>query len=206
MPDAATILLIRHGSNPHVGVSVTGWRPGVHLNEAGREEADELAEFLDGVPLAAVYSSPLERALETAAPLARRRALDIRQRAEFGEVRYGDWQGRSYDSLRDDADWQRFTTFRSATRAPSGEMMLETQARMVAGLRSLAQSHEGENIAVFSHGDAIRCAVMHFLGIPLDFHLRLEIQPASITILELSADKAIVRGINVRQRLHYYFD
>lgn len=206
MPDAATILLIRHGSNPHVGVSVTGWRPGVHLNEAGLGEADELAEFLDGVPLAAVYSSPLERALETAAPLARRRALDIRQRAEFGEVRYGDWQGRSYESLRDDADWQCFTTFRSATRAPSGEMMLETQARMVAGLRLLAQLHEGENIAVFSHGDAIRCAVMHFLGIPLDFHLRLEIQPASITILELSADKAIVRGINVRQRLQYYFD
>ena len=189
-----------------MGVNVTGWRPGVHLNDAGMAEAAELAEFLEGVPVAAIYSSPLERALETAAPLARRRSMEIAQRAEFGEVRYGDWQGRSYESLRSDPEWQRFTGFRSSTRPPSGELMLETQARMVAALCEVARWHEGQTIAVFSHGDAIRCAVMHFLGIPLDFHLRIEIQPASITILQLFADTASVRGINIRQGLQYYTD
>jgi len=206
LPLSVTIFLIRHASNPNVGLSVTGWTPGVSLNEKGVAEAEALAEFLDGVPLSAIYSSPLERALETAAPLARRRALEIRQRPEFGEIRYGDWQGRTYESLQGDPRWGRFTTFRSSTRPPSGEMMLETQARMVAGLCEIAALHPGQTVAVFSHGDAIRSAVMHFLGIPLDFHLRLEVQPASLSILELSADIGIMRGINIRQKLVYYSD
>lgn len=206
MRDSVTLLLIRHASNPNVGVGVTGWTPGVLLNDKGLAEAEALAEFLDDLPVTAIYSSPLERALQTAGPLARRRSLEIRQRPEFGEVRYGDWQGKTYSSLQADPEWQRFSAFRSSTRPPSGEMMLETQARMVAGLWELAALHKGEIIAVFSHGDAIRSAVMHVLGIPLDFHLRMEIQPASVTILGLSADRGVVRGLNIRQRLVYYND
>jgi probable phosphomutase (TIGR03848 family) len=203
MRHPVTVLLVRHASNANVGVRVTGWTPGISLNDKGRAEAEALAERLEGVPVAAIYSSPLERALETAAPLARLRGLEIRQRAEFGEIRYGDWQGRTYESLRDDPVWRRFNTFRGSTRAPGGETMLETQARMVAGLVEIGARHGGETVAVFSHGDAIKSAVMHCLGVPLDFHLRLQIQPAAITILDLSSDNCSVRAINIGHQSLY---
>jgi broad specificity phosphatase PhoE len=197
----ATLLLIRHATNPNVGVRVTGWSTGVRLDEKGRIEAADLAEFLAEVPISAIYSSPLERALETAAPLAEKRSLPVRECAALGEIRYGDWQGQPYSSLSADPGWARFSAFRSFTRPPSGEMMVETQARMISVLHEIAQRHEGETVAVFSHGDAIRSALLYALGGPLDFFSRLEIRPASITILDIAVDKVLVKGVNIGKKL-----
>jgi len=194
----ANILLIRHGTNPKVGKGLTGWLPGVSLDEKGRRQAENLAIQLENHNLSAVYSSPLERAMETAQPLATRRGLEIVTDPAFGEVRFGDWQGKDYSEIEHDPVWLSFNSFRSGTRAPGGELMLETQARMVAGLLSIAARHPGETVAVFSHADAIKSALCWVLGIPLDFHLRLEILPASVSnILISKVIVPVVRSMNV---------
>lgn len=195
---AATILLVRHGTNPRVGTGLTGWLPGVSLDENGRRQAERLAAELGGLPLAAIYSSPLERAVETAQPLAAKKNLEIILDSAFGEVRFGDWQGKNFKEIEQDPIWSRFNSFRSGTRAPGGELMLETQARVVGGLMGISARHAGETVAVFSHADAIKSALSWILGIPLDFHLRLEILPASVTTIAVRVqDVPLVRSVNV---------
>ena len=196
MAGRVTILLIRHGSTLRVGKGLTGWLPGYSLDENGQKQADDLASRLAAAPLSAIYSSPLERAAETAAPLARRLGLEVRTREDFGEVRFGEWQGKDFSEIERDSRWHPFNSYRSFTRAPGGELMLETQARMVRGLLNLVESHADEMVAVFSHADAIKSALMHFLGIPLDFHMRLEILPASVSVLDLFPELPLVRVVN----------
>src|SRR5580704_13053113 len=113
MKSPATILLIRHGTNPKVGKGLTGWLPGVSLNDEGVQQANTLASELAHHPIVAVYSSPLERAMETARPLAVRRGVEIISEPAFGEVRFGDWQGRDYSEIENDPDWISFNNFRS---------------------------------------------------------------------------------------------
>jgi len=196
MPERVTVFLIRHATTCRVGKGLTGWLPGHSLDENGRRQADELASRLAAAPFTAIYSSPLERAVETAAPLARQLGLEVRLEKDFGEVRFGDWQGKDFTEIERDSRWKPFNSYRSFTRAPGGEMMLETQARMVRGLLNLAESHGGQTVAVFSHADAIKSALMHFLGIPLDFHQRLEILPASVSVLDLHPELPLAKVIN----------
>jgi broad specificity phosphatase PhoE len=204
MKTSATVLLIRHATNPYVGKGLTGWLPGVSLDAKGRDEADRLAARLEKIPIAALYSSPLERAIETAQPTARLKNLEIIGNPDLGEIHFGEWQGKSFSEIETHESWNRFNAYRSATRAPGGELMLETQARIVRGLHRIADSHPGQTVAAFSHADAIKAALMHFLGIPLDFHLRLEILPASITIVEFRAHFPVVRAINLCEPLDLY--
>lgn len=180
------IYLIRHAENDYVGKKLAGWKPGVHLNEKGRRQAQALAERLAGVRLEAVYSSPLERAIETAAPLAQARRLPILRRPALGEVKYGEWTGRSLKALARTRLW-RVVQFRpSAVRFPGGETFPELQMRVVGALEAIRAEHPKGAVAVVSHGDAIRVAVAHYLGVHLDLFQRIMISPASITILHLS--------------------
>jgi probable phosphomutase (TIGR03848 family) len=191
-----TILLIRHGTNDWVDRRIAGWTPGVHLNKAGQTQAKRLAEELSDQPIVALYSSPLERAHETAAPLAARLGLPVTLRDEFGELRFGEWQGRSLAELAEDPLWQRFNTARSTTRPPGGELMLETTARVIAGLEQVRAAHPHDLVAVFSHGDVIRAALLYYLGMPLDFFQRIEIHPASVSTVELSETGPRVPKLN----------
>jgi len=88
------LLLIRHGLTDVTGKRLTGWQPGFPLSEAGRRQAEELAGRLAPVPLTALYSSPLERCVETAAPLAAAKRLEVRTAEDLRDVDYGDWSGR----------------------------------------------------------------------------------------------------------------
>ena len=133
--------------------------------------------------------------METAQPLADALHQSIEIRADLGEVRFGDFTGRTMAELDSDPAWHRFNQHRSLARAPGGEMMLESQARMVAELERIRIAHPDATAAVFSHGDIIRAAVLHYLGMPLDFYERIRIDPASITVVELdsAAQPRVVR-------------
>jgi broad specificity phosphatase PhoE len=179
-----TFLLIRHGETDANGQSIMGWKAGWSLNARGKQQVEKLAEKLEPLPLRAVYTSPLERALETAAAVARRHGLVPCPLDDLGEMRLGAWEGKSFAELDHLEHFKRFNAYRSTVRAPGGELMLETQTRMVARLAALAHQHPGETIAVVSHGDPLRAVVAHHLGIPLDHLLRFEISPASVSILE----------------------
>jgi len=137
------------------------------------------------VAIRAVYTSPLERAIETAEPIARRHGLEPQHVPEIGEIHLGEWQGLTMQELDKREDWRRFNTFRSGTRAPGGELMLETQTRMVRQLDRLCAKHPDEIVALVSHGDPLRSALAYFLGIPLDLVLRFEVSPASLSIVQI---------------------
>lgn len=183
-------LLIRHATNDTVGKRLAGRAAGVSLNEAGRAQAEKLAERLAGLPAAAIYSSPLERAVETAAPTAKMLNLEIEICEEFSDIEFGDWTNRGFDELKDEARWQRFNSFRSGTRVPNGETMLEAQARMIAGLEKLRARHLDETVIIISHADLIKSAVAFYAGIHLDMFQRIEISPASVSVVEIG-DEAV---------------
>jgi len=189
------ILLIRHATTDRVGKALSGWLPGIPLDDAGQAQALALVERVAGVKIDAIYSSPIQRAMETARPLSLSRDIEISENPDLGEVNFGVWQGQFLSSIQTSEEFTRFNGFRSCTRAPGGELMLETQARIVRALISISQGHFGETIAVFSHADAIKAAVMHCLGIPIDFHERLEIGTTSVT--ELLWNSVMVRVIRV---------
>ena len=160
--------------------------PGVHLNEGGRAQAERLAERLARVPIDIICSSPMERTRETAAPIAGRLGLEIRILEGINEFKLGDWTGCNYGELLDIPKWQQFNSFRTGARVPGGELIIEVQARMVTTLEYLREEFPEGVIAVFSHGDPIKTALAYYGGMPLDFVLRMEISPASISIISVN--------------------
>jgi len=180
------LLLSRHALNNWVGERLAGWTPGVHLNDEGRAQASELARQLANVPLAAIYSSPLERALQTAAPLAESQGLVVQPREGLGEAQYGDWTGRVLKELREEEVWPLVQVYPSGVRFPGGESFREVQARMIAEIDAIRDAYPGQTVAVVSHSDPIKLAVAHYAGLPLDLFQRLTISPASVTALAFS--------------------
>jgi probable phosphomutase (TIGR03848 family) len=182
------LLLIRHAENEYVKTGkLAGRLPEVHLNERGQKQAAELAEALKQVPLKAIYSSPLERALETAGPLADGRKLEIQLRPELMDNDIGAWQGRSIKQLRRTKKWKVVQQAPSRFTFPEGESFLQTQTRVASCLDQIAASHKPKDIvAVVFHADPIKLAVTHYLGMPLDHFQRLACDTCSVTVLYLS--------------------
>lgn len=189
-------LLIRHAVNSTVGKRFAGRMAGVHLNEEGLAQAQQLAGRLAAVPVAAIYSSPLERAVETAAPLAAALHLPTLTCEDFLEIELGEWTNTPFEDLAHEPKFKLFNSFRSCTRIPGGELMLEAQARMIAGLQKLAAQHGNQTVAVFSHADLIKAAVAYYAGIHLDLVQRIEISPASVSVIELYEETARIMLLN----------
>jgi probable phosphomutase (TIGR03848 family) len=181
-----TFLLIRHALCDPVGRSIAGRRADVHLNETGIQQADRLADRMNGLKLAGLYSSPLDRAVETARPIAIRHALEVETVDGLNEIDFGDWTGLTLEELDQHPAWRTFNSFRSGCRIPGGENMAEVLARTLRELDRLTQLHPGANtlVAVISHGDVLRLLIAHALGMPVDLMHRMELSPASLTILE----------------------
>ncbi len=140
-----------------------------------------LADRLVSIPLAAVYSSPLDRTLETARPIAEAHGLTVQAREALGETRYGEWTGRSLEELKGEELWPVIQVYPAGARFPGGESLPEVQARMVGELDAIREAHPEETVAIVSHSDPIRLAVAHYLGLPLDLFQRLTVSPASVT-------------------------
>jgi probable phosphomutase (TIGR03848 family) len=177
------LLLIRHALNDWVGKRVAGWTPGVSLNEKGREQAARLAEWLEPVALEAIYSSPLERAVETAEPIATSHSMEMEIRDSIGESRYGELDGKPVEEIFKTDLWEKWRLHPSRTRFPGAETTYEVQVRVVAQLEQILQDHPEGNIAVVTHADPIRVAVAHYIGLPLDLVGRIWVSPASVTVL-----------------------
>jgi probable phosphoglycerate mutase len=181
-----TFLLIRHASCDPVGKSIAGRTPGIHLNEAGQRQALALATRLSSLPVAAVWSSPLERAAETAQPLASILGLPVVKDQRLTEVDFGDWTGRTLIELEDMPGWRDFNERRSSTRIPNGEIMDEVVRR---SLSLLEEAHRtpvltGRLVALLSHGDVLRSLIAHCIGMDANAIHRIEIEPASVSILK----------------------
>lgn len=192
-----TFLLIRHAENDWIGRRLPGWSE-VHLNDRGRAQAEALVARLRPVRLSAIYSSPLDRALETARPLARARGLTVHRAAGLAEMRVGEWQGQPLRRLMRRKLWPVIQHTPSLARFPGGESFPEAQARIVAELEAMRRRHPSRQavVACFSHGDMIKMAVAHYLGLPLDLFQRLAIEPASVTALHVGEARAVLLRLN----------
>ncbi len=190
------LLLIRHAHTDTAGKRLTGWERGVHLNARGRTEAAELAERLDGVPIRAICSSPLERCRETAAPLARALGIAVSIRKALIEVDYGDWTGRSIAGLRRTKLWSVVQHAPSRIRFPGGESLLEVQARAVAEAERIVLAHPRDVVALVTHADVVRLLLAHYTGMHLDHLQRLVVDPASASVLGIGEGPARLVKVN----------
>lgn len=178
-----SFFLIRHALTGHVGKYLSGRTPGIPLNSEGKKQAFELGARLSGAGLTALYSSPLERAVETAGAISSVTGLQLGILPDLTEIDFGNWTGVSIEDLRRDPDFIRFNSFRSCTRIPGGELASEAQLRIVNGIDKLKIKHPGGVIAIVSHADLIKAAIAYFAGIHLDMMNRIEISPASVTVI-----------------------
>lgn len=196
------LLLIRHGENDWVGTHrLAGRTNGVHLNDKGREQSVKLAEQLANQPISAIYSSPLERCLQTAEPVAAALGQQVIQEPGLLEVDYGAWQGGDLRELSKTPEWQSVQHFPSTFRFPGGETLHQTQSRAVWTIDHIVQAHPNQLIALFSHGDVIRTTLAHYMGIPLDLFQRIIINTASISALAFHNGKPAVLFTNYTMEL-----
>jgi broad specificity phosphatase PhoE len=192
------LILIRHAATDCFGSRLAGRNADVHLSAAGKIKGERLARALKQQRIGEIYSSPQPRARETAQFLADFFGDKVRIAAQLDEIDYGEWTGRTFEELRGIAQWREFNSARSCTRIPNGELMVEVQARVLALLERLCQRHPAMTVALVSHADVIRAALAHCLGMPLDLLLRLEISPASISIVAMEQYGPRVLCINNR--------
>ncbi len=194
------LLLIRHGENEYTKTGrLAGRLPGVNLNERGRKQAEELAESLSNAPLAAVYSSPLERAMQTAEPIAKAHNLEVIATPGLMEANVGEWQGKSVRRLALSKYWRIVQGAPSRARHPGGESFAEIQVRIVSALEEICAKHRDRDlVACVFHADPIRLAVAHFIGMPLDHFQRLGCDTGSVTLLAVGPSSAHLVWLNRR--------
>ncbi|WP_258073974.1 histidine phosphatase family protein [Arthrobacter sp. Y81] len=189
-PPGTLLLLVRHGETPTTGRVLPGRAPGLLLSDRGRAQAERVAERLADLPVDAIYSSPLERACETAEPTAARTGRDMKHDDGLLECDFGDWTGAALADVAALPEWQTVQHSPSTFRFPNGESFTEMQARIVGTLEALRNAHVGGVVVCFSHADPIKAAVAHALGTPLDLFQRIVISPGSVSAISVVEGQA----------------
>ncbi len=197
-----TVLLVRHGLTATTGQLLTGWTPGVGLDERGRAQAKALGERLVPVPLDAVVSSPLDRCRQTVEEIVAARAGQGAAPAiedRVGECKYGDWTGKPLQELMKDPLWPVVQAHPSAVRfpGPGGESMLDMQHRAVSAIRDWnARLGQDATYLVCSHGDVIKAIVADSLGLHLDQCQRIIADPCSLTVIRYTPLRPFLLRLN----------
>jgi broad specificity phosphatase PhoE len=182
---ATTILLVRHAAHPLLGKVLCGRMPGVALDEAGRRQAARLGAHLASLRPAALHTSPIERAMETAGAIAEVSGLPVQACEALTEIDFGAWTGAGFAGLDGDPAWVRWNAARAVASPPNGEPMHRAQARVVAGLQRMRGAQPDGIVIAVSHADIIKAALLWCLGLTLDAHARFDIDPASISAVAL---------------------
>jgi probable phosphoglycerate mutase len=192
-----TLFLIRHGLTAQTGKVLYGQTRGIALDERGVAQAERLADRFAPVSLTAIYSSPLERCVETVRPLAERQRLQVVERDELLEMHTGSWTGRPLGRLRRMKRWHEVVTSPSTFRFPDGgESYVDAQRRVVAEAERIARRHRRGRVAVATHGDILRILLAHFEGAPLDAFQRVVVDTASVSVVHLGGGTPSVLLVN----------
>lgn len=211
--EITAVFLVRHGTTSTTGKVLPGRAAGLHLSENGQEQAARVAARLsawseaasskrppaDGEArrgIVAVYSSPLERTRETAAPIAK--ALGLRVQVDRGllECDFGEWTGGSLKQLSKLPEWSTVQRYPSGFRFPGGESFTGMQARIVDTIAKLTARHPGGAIVAVSHADPIKAAVADAVGTHLDLFQRIVVSPCSVTAVMYGAGGPTVLAVN----------
>jgi probable phosphoglycerate mutase len=201
-PPPTVVLFVRHARTPTTGSVLPGRAPGLHLADGGRADADKMAERLASTAkIEAIYASPLERARETAAPIARRLGLKVAIERGLLECDFGDWTGGELKALRKLPEWRDVQSWPSGFRFPGGESFSEMQCRITSAVARLRARHAGTTIVAVSHADPIKAAVADALGTHLDLFQRIAISPCSVTAIAYGENGPMVLGVNTTNAL-----
>ena len=196
-PSSTLILLVRHGLTPTTGKILPGRASGLHLAETGQTQAQAAADRIAALArVDAVYASPLERARETAAPIAKARNLKVHIDKGLLECDFGEWTGAELKQLMKLPEWNTVLRAPSTFRFPSGESFTEMQGRIVNAIDRLRAAHEGGVVVCVSHADPIKAAVAHAMGTHIDLFQRIVISPCSVTAIAYSAGGPVVLTVN----------
>ncbi|MEE2769088.1 MAG: histidine phosphatase family protein [Actinomycetota bacterium] len=197
------VIYVRHGTTPTTGARLPGRTPGLHLSSSGRAQAEtvanRLSEALPGPPgreVTAVYASPMERARETAAPIARALGLRVRTAKGLNECEFGSWTGRRLSDLAKLKAWKTVQNQPSVFRFPDGESFAEMQARITRQVAGLVSRHPDQAIVCVSHADPIKAAMASALGTPLDLFQRIVVEPGSVSAVLHTPTHPIVLTVN----------
>ena len=196
--EAATLVLfVRHGQTPTTGSVLPGRAPGLHLAAEGAEQARRAAERLAALDrVKAVYASPMERAVETARPIASACGLRVRRNPGLNECDFGRWTGRKLRSLRKRKEWATVQHHPSGFRFPGGESFAEMQARALDAVAAITARHSGETVVAVSHADVIKALTASAAGTPLDLFQRIVISPCSVTAIAYHPAGPMVLTVN----------
>jgi probable phosphoglycerate mutase len=191
------VLLVRHGLTPTTGVKLPGRARGLHLSDEGRRQAEGAAARIAKIAkVVAVYSSPLERARETAQIIAKARNMAVRIERGLLEIDIGRFQGLALKDAAQRPEWKAIQQHPSGFRFEGGESFTEMQARVTGAIARMVARHAGRIVVAVSHADPIKAAVAHALGTPLDLFQRIVIGTASISAIAYSPSGAAVLTVN----------
>jgi probable phosphoglycerate mutase len=193
------VLFVRHGTTPTTGKVLAGHAPGLHLAEDGRREARQVAERLAALGpdvVSAVYASSLERARETAVPIAKLLGRRTRIDPQLVDIDYGDWTGYEIAKVQKLPEWRAVRHWPGGFRFPGGESFVELQTRMGGVVERLRRDHPGQVVVAVSHADPIRIATSSALGASLDMFQRMVVAPCSVTAHAYEAAGASVLTLN----------
>ncbi len=194
------LLLVRHAAHDLVGVALAGRMPGVGLNAQGRAQAQALADALSNAHpggLAAIYTSPQQRARETASVVASRLGLKVQVAAEFDEIDFGEWTGRRLQDLSAGSPgWRDWVERRATATPPGGEAFAKVRQRMLEGAERLRHAHPSGTIAVVSHADPIKALLATHLSMSLNELERFDVDCASVSALDVGDGWSKVRCVN----------
>jgi probable phosphomutase (TIGR03848 family) len=221
------VLVVRHGLTSSTGKALTGWLPGIELDDRGLAQAAAVGTRLAQVPLAAIVSSPLERCVQTAGAIAAAHTgppadtladgaaasadlLPVQTDERLGECRYGDWTGQPLRKLARDPLWRVVQAHPSAVRFPGadGESMMAMQQRAVAAVLDWnARLGADATYLICSHGDVIKAILADALGMHLDMSQRIQVDPCSLSVIRYTPLRPFVLRMNdtgsgVGQALH----
>jgi probable phosphoglycerate mutase len=207
-PSMTLVVLVRHGTTGTTGHKLPGRAPGLDLSDDGRQQAKAAAARVAGLrgsdkgdkadkgPVPVLYASPLERAQQTAEPIAAALGCEIHTDEGLVDLDTGEWTGMELKDARKRKEWATIQRHPSEFRFPAGESFLEMQARMVGTVDRLRAEHPGQLIVVVSHADPIRAFVTHAMGAHLDMFQRLMVSPCSVSAIAFTDEGPMVLAVN----------
>jgi probable phosphomutase (TIGR03848 family) len=196
-PRPTVVCFVRHGTTPTTGKVLPGRAKGLHLAERGVAEADQAGSRLAALgSVRAIYSSPLERARETAKGVAAHLGLPVTVERGLVECDFGEWTGAELAALRKLPEWETVQRHPAGFRFPGGESFVEVQARMAGTVERLIARHPGEVVVAVSHADPIKIVVGDAMGVPLDLVQRTVISTCSVSVVAYAPSGPAVLAVN----------
>ena len=186
---STTIHLVRHAMHDALDRVLVGRLPGTALSTAGRAQSARLAARLAELAIAQVQSSPQTRALQTARAIAWGTGARLSVVPALDEIDFGEWTGRTFDSLAADPAWERWNAVRSQARPPAGESMREAQERVWRHLCATERAYPESSLVMVTHAEIIRAVVLGCRGLPLDRWSEIDITPGSVTTLSIRSGR-----------------